>query len=118
MKRLTIVPLVVGITLFSANYVSAQQTPIGVQFGGRSNASGNPPVNQLNSQDVAGALPQAVWNFINNSYDFTPANNGETFGLVDTNSTTTPITLTFNASDSWYDDVDPASITNVNAILC
>jgi hypothetical protein len=67
---------------------------------------------------VAGALPQAVWNFINNSYDFTPANNGETFGLVDTNSTTTPITLTFNASDSWYDDVDPASITNVNAILC
>jgi hypothetical protein len=58
-----------------------------------------------------------VWNFINDAYDFTPPNNGETFGLVDTNSSTTPVTLTFYASDSWYNDVDPNSITNPNAIL-
>src|SRR5216683_957104 len=115
MKRLTIAGLAATLSLFSASHASAQlTTPIGVQFGGRTDLTGNPPATALAQQDVAGVLPQISWNFID---DQSAGNNGESGNLQDTNLVSTTVTLAFACNDSWYNDVEPAQITKPNARL-
>src|SRR6266567_4480637 len=108
MKRLTIVGLAATLSLFSASHASAQLTPIGVQFGGRNDLTGNPPVAALGQTDVTGVVPQLNWNFIDDNYGVTPANNGESGNLGDTNLNSTAVTLVFECNDAWYNDVEPA----------
>jgi hypothetical protein len=66
---------------------------------------------------LAGAFPQVGWNTLDDAYGFTPANVGESSLLGDTNFTTTTVTISFNANDSWYNDVTPSTLTTPNAKL-
>jgi hypothetical protein len=60
----------------------------------------------------------AGWNTIDNQFiDPLSPNVGESNLLIDTNLNTTTVTLTYHGNDSWYNDVDPNSITTGNAKL-
>jgi len=97
----------------------AQPSQFGVQFQGRDGSvTANPGTPALLQSQIAGVVPQGNWNPIDNWYSFTPAANGTSGVLWDSNLVSTAgVTLTFYASDSWYDDVASSSITNANAIL-
>src|SRR5437773_4775356 len=94
-------------------------TSIGVNFQGRdgTQASPYPGTPPLASADVAGVVPQANWNNVDDANAFTPAENGTTGPLVDSTGAATTVTLTFAANDSWYNDVDPTNIVTANAKL-
>jgi len=93
-------------------------TTIGVNFQGRDGSgdvTGNPGTPPLNGT-TAGVVPINYWNDIDDS-TFTPPENGTTPPLIDTNATTTGVTLHFDCNDSWYNDVTPTNITTGNAML-
>src|SRR5882724_7309989 len=93
-------------------------TTIGVNFQGRDGVTaGNPGTPPLGASEVAGVVLQGNWNNVDDQYNFTPANEGNTGPLVDRTGAATTVTLTFAANDSWYNDVDPATITTPNARL-
>jgi hypothetical protein len=117
MKTSKLIPLIACVSLFGALQVKAQLPQIGVEFGGRVSTSPNPSVPGLAQADVAGVVPQHGWNLIDNYYGFTPPDVGSVAALSDTNFNTTTVTINFNGSDAWNDDVDPNSITNANARL-
>jgi len=66
---------------------------------------------------TAGVLPINIWNDINDAYDYTPAESGETPVLIDGTGNGTTATLRFDGNDSWYNDVTPTNITTGNAQL-
>lgn len=109
--------MVAGIVLSTAYTTFAAS--IGVQFLGRdgSGTAGSPPVTALSPAQVAGVVPQANWNSVDNHYGYTPANVGETPALTDSTGASTTVTLAFAGNDSWYNDVDPTTITTPNALL-
>ena len=101
-------------------------TTIGVNFQGRDGTqpdpgAGNPypPTPALNATDVAGVVPQPNWNNIaDGDFNVFPAvENGTVNNLVDSTGAATPVSITFAASDSWYNDVDPATTVTPNAKL-
>src|SRR5437870_5235360 len=98
-----------------ASYFQARAaTSIGVNFQGRDGstagtAASNPGTPPLNTSETAGVVPQGNWNNVDDAHDYTPVENGTTPALVDSTGAATPVTLTFAANDSWYNDVDPAT---------
>ncbi|TMQ01401.1 MAG: hypothetical protein E6L09_03715 [Verrucomicrobia bacterium] len=118
MKRRIFRGLVTALSLLIAPATFAA-TSIGVNFQGRdgTQASPYPGTPPLASADVAGVVPQANWNNVDDANAFTPAENGTTGPLVDSTGAATTVTLTFAANDSWYNDVDPTNIVTANAKL-
>ncbi len=115
MKR-SCIKVVTGIALLAA--YTSNAASIGVQFLGRDGSStGNPGVPALSPSQVAGVVAQPNWNSVDDAYGFTPANVGEAGPLVDSTGAATPVTIAFDANDSWYNDVNPTTITDSNAIL-
>lgn len=118
MKTQYIVSLLAAVSFLAVHEVNAG-TSIAVQFQGRDGSPDQPGTDPgcppLNTTDTAGVVPQQNWNPIDDAYSFTPANNGTTFGLVDSTAALTTVTLTFAADDSWYNDVTPTNLTTPNA---
>jgi len=85
------------------------EAPIGVDFIGRGNGF-TPPT--LNFDEFAGVIAQGNWNAID---DNAVNNDGTVEGLLDATGTATPISFTFHATDSWYNDTAPASVNDANA---
>src|SRR5579862_2544049 len=107
----------------SATVFGAPQT-ISVDFEGRDSASGNPGTPALTADQIAGVLPVGNWNSIDNHYNadnsvanFIAAEQGTTIPLKDSTGAATPVTLTFDANDSWYNDVDITTIQKPNSIM-
>ncbi len=104
---------------------SVAGTTIGVQFQGRDGSGdvacpmGNcPAVPALFSVDVAGVVPQANWNPVDDHYGFLPTvEKGTTIELQDSDGFSTTVTLTFDCNDSWFNDVTPTNILSANARL-
>src|ERR1051325_9236455 len=119
MKATKILNLSGNLLLLALSQASAQ-TSIGVQFLGR-DASGDVPglpgVPALMPSEVAGVVPQPNWNPVDDQNAFSPPNSGTTAPLWDQDMNPTTVTLTFDANDSWYNDVTPATITTPNARL-
>src|SRR5262249_4919929 len=93
-------------------------TSIGINFLGRDGTvTGNPGVPPMPANGMAGVVPQANWNNIDNQYGYATANSGTASGLFDASGAASPISLTFDCNDSWYNDVDPTNITTANAKL-
>jgi len=115
------IPKVLGL-LASVSLIAGSQaiagSSIGVQFLGRDGSpdqTGNPGVPPVNG--TAGVIPQALWNPIDDAHGFAVAEKGESQQLLDSNQTTTPVTLLFDANDSWYNDTTPTNLTAANAQL-
>jgi len=119
MKPLKIFCLLTAVSLLAVSQ-SVAGTTIGVQFQGRDGSgdvTGNPGCPALFSVDMAGVVPQANWNAVDDS-TFTPnAEQGTTPPLQDSGGLSTTVTLTFDCNDSWYNDVTPTNITTPNAHL-
>lgn len=108
------------LTALTSSTALAQQSQWGVQFQGRDGSvnNGAAGVPALLQSDVAGVVPQPNWNPIDNWFSFTPNANGTATALWDSNLVSSAnVSLTFYASDSWYDDVASASISNANSKL-
>lgn len=123
MKALKVLSLLALMAVLSVSQARAAATSIGVEFLGRdgSGASGptanNPGTPGVNPNDTAGVVPQQYWNIVNDySLSGTPE-KGETQPLLDNTALTTPVTLSFDCNDSWYNDVTPTNITKPNAHL-
>jgi hypothetical protein len=82
---------------------------ISVDFQGRNG------VGPMASSLAAGVLQVANWNNVNDSTTTPTAEKGTTAPLVNSAGAATPVTLTFDCNDSWYNDVDPATVTTGNA---
>jgi len=116
--------LLACLSLLCVLQASAQQVQVAVQFLGRdqfaaaipiTGGTGQPAVPALVQNVVAGVVPQAGWNPIDDQYGFDVANVGTTTVLTDPNVTPTPITLTFAGNDSWDNDLNPTNLTTGNA---
>src|SRR5881628_1973233 len=70
---------------------------VGVNFQGRP-----APGTALDSGDVAGYIPQGHWNNIHEQ--LYPDFSGTSGALLDSAGNATPVTLTFQANDSWNND--------------
>ena len=118
MKR-TILAASLSVLSIIVTSVTFGATSIGVNFQGRDGTQagpypGTPP---LGATEVAGVVAQSNWNNVDDANNFAPAENGSTGPLVDSTGTATAVTLSFAANDSWYNDVDPTTITTANARL-
>jgi hypothetical protein len=82
---------------------------ISVSFQGR-NGKGPIPTDL-----VAGVVQVANWINVNQTATLPTENKGTTLPLNNAAGAVTPVTLTFDANDSWNNDVDPATITTGNA---
>ncbi len=107
-----------------ATYAFAANQTISINFQGRGSDAGNPATTPLAPTDVAGVVPVANWNNIDDHYNldgsmatFNGANDGTSAPLKDSTGAATPVTLTFYANDSWYNDVAFDSISTPNARL-
>jgi hypothetical protein len=91
---------------------------ISVNFQGRDGSGdvtgnpGTPPITGF----MAGVVPDLTWNDIDDS-TFTPPETGTTPQLLDSTVNLSPVTLTFDCNDSWYNDVTPTNLTTPNAQL-
>lgn len=101
-------------------------TPIGVEFLGRDQyVTGDPACQGINPGDIAGVVPQGFWFTVDNYYNVNlncdpvgfSADNGVTTAIPDTNGNPTAVTLSFNADDSWDNNVNFNDITTPNARL-
>jgi hypothetical protein len=117
-----------GGAVLCALQAAAQLTsPVAVEFLGRDQYIANNPACQgINPSDVAGPYPQTGWNAIDDQYnanfnltvfDVNVPNVGTTVSLLDTNNNPTGVTLSFNANDSWDNDVNATNISTPNALL-
>ena len=118
MKRTSVFVVFSFLAITFATEVFAATT-IGVNFQGRASGCIDrtgfcDPTGPLAPTEVAGVVPQPHWNNVADS-TFTPAENGTTGPLVDSNGAPTTVTLTFAANDSWNNDTDPTTITTGNA---
>lgn len=91
-------------------------TSIAVQFLGRDGSpdqTGNPGVPPIAPSDSTGVVPQTFWNPIDNQYGYAAANKGTTSPgqLLDSTGVSSPVILTFDCNDSWYNDVTPTNLT-------
>jgi hypothetical protein len=87
----------IGIAGFQLLPVPTPAT-IGANFEGRGDCA--PGCSTLAPATVAGLIPQANWNNIDNSSVF----NGITGPLNDANGVATPVTLNYDANDAWNND--------------
>jgi hypothetical protein len=117
MKTRRITSVLAGLSVYCVVQANAQLPQIGVEFGGRTSTSPDPAVPGLVQSDIAGVVPQAGWNFIDNYYGPVTPDVGTSDLLQDTNNLTTTVTLDFVGNDAWNDDADPTVITNANARL-
>src|SRR3974377_590421 len=119
MKRLKWQGTVLLSTSISVMFLAGQAlaaTTISVDFLGR--ITGN-TANQamLQQPDVAGVVPGDNWNAVDDyNLDVVPE-NGTTGNLVDNTAAATPVTLTFAAQDSWFNDTATTDITKPNSIM-
>jgi hypothetical protein len=97
----------------SGSVTGVPPASIGINFQGRKND--NSPTDPLGSTEVAGVVPQAYWNTINDSAQSSPEHG--TTALIDSEGNPTTVTLTYDANDSWNNDTDPSTITTGNARL-
>ena len=110
-------PLIISLSTLClvASQVLAGPT-VSVDFLGR--ISGN-TANQaiLNQPDVAGVVPVGNWNAVDD-YNLTATpENGTAGSFLDDTANASPVTLTFAAQDSWFNDTPTAAITNANSIM-
>jgi len=85
---------------------------IGLNFQGRPGSDVAGPT--LAPATVAGLVPQANWN----NHDTTGGGTtGTDIPLVDATGAATPVTVSFNANDSWYNDDAAASVTQPDDFL-
>jgi len=122
MKSLKLIGLSASLAVLCVLQARAQLPTIGVQFLGRdgSLATTGPGVPALLQSDVAGVIPQAGWNAVDDSTDPTlggPGGGGVVPSLGDSNLVTTAVSLVYDANDAWYDDVAPSALTKPNAQL-
>jgi hypothetical protein len=87
---------------------------IGINFQGRKGDGS--PADALTPTEVAGVVPQANWNNINDSAQL-PSERGISPQLTDADGNPTAVTVTYDANDSWNNDTDPSTITTGNARL-
>lgn len=98
--------LLAALSVAVAGLAYAGNLTVSVDFGGRDAAAGNPSTPPLAPTAVAGVVAVPNWNLVDDAYGFTPANVGTTTNLFDSTGARQPVTLTFSAGDSWYNDVD------------
>ena len=89
----------VSVGLFVTTIANATVDTIGVSFTGRGDCA-DTGCSTLVPATVAGLIPQANWNNINNHDVF----NGTSGALNDSNAVATAVTLTYDANDSWNND--------------
>lgn len=109
-RRRLSVPAAAVLSLLAADS-SYAATSVAVNFQGRASATSS-ATTPLAPTDVAGVVPQAHWNNIDDNAN---GNNATTSALVDDNGAATTVTLTYTANDSWNNDTAPASITSGDA---
>jgi len=116
MKKTVKYGLAASLSLAFALTASAQT--ISLSFQGRTSANSG-PTDPLAATEVAGVLPVANWNNIDNhnggnGETLASANNGESAPLVNSTGGATPVTLHFAGNDSWNNDAPP-TVTTPNA---
>jgi len=85
---------------------------IGLNFQGRTGgADAAGPA--LPAASVAGLVPQANWN----NQDSKASTSATDMPLVDETGVATPVTVSFNANDSWFNDDTAATVTQPNDFM-
>jgi hypothetical protein len=100
--------ILAGLLIGSHSAMAA--TSIAVDFQGR-NGDGTPVAGPTPSE-IAGVVPQANWNAVNNQ---AANNNGTATNLVTATGAATTVSLTYVANDSWNNDTDASANTSPNS---